>query len=369
LRVPAFIRLRLDEHKGEPGLLRSRLRPLASSSLTLLLALALAVVLVALLAEDPGRALVSFFALPFSNAFFLGNALRDASLLMIAGLGSAIAFRGGAFNLGGEGQAYSGGLACAVACLALPSLPGPLGATLGLAAGMAVGGAVAGASGLLRWKLGVNELITSFLVSRALLPLFDFLLSGPLRDQGSAMLATAALPAAYALPRILPPSALSLLLPLALCLATLVWLFYSRSLPGFKARISGQSPAFAEVAGMRPGYRLFLAMLASGALTGLAGAGAVLGSSFLRCQTGFSAGLGWNAIAVALIARNNPLGVVPAALAFAFLGSGAQCALLDSNFGLDLGALVQALVFLLVTARLAPWEGIRQGLRLRRAGR
>jgi simple sugar transport system permease protein len=302
---------------------------------------------------DPGKSIAAFFIGPWSNSWFLGNTLDSAALLLTASLGAAFAFKGGCFNLGGEGQIYLGGCAAAAVLLA-PSVPGLSGSALLVLAGCAafvVGALMGGLSGLLRRNTGANELISSFLLSAALIPAGDFLIAGPLRNQNGNLLASAAFSYDRLLPKLLPPSALSLSCLIAVILVALAHLFIHHTAAGYRFRIAGSVPELALFGGIAPEKRFVPAMAVSGALAGLCGFFAVAGT-YGMAYTGFSGGMGWTAIAVALIAGNEMLALIPAALFLAVLKSGSDAALLQAGFGFETAAFIQAAVLLLAALPL-----------------
>ncbi len=334
---------------------RSPFRTASGGSLIALgTATLLAAVLIGFGSADPGAALGAFFRGPWSSPWFLGNTVDAAVLLLTAALGVALAFRGGTFNLGGEGQIYLGGLAAAVVLLYVPEKPVPALLLAALAA-LAAGGAMGAVSGWLKRVVGADELITSFLLSAALSPVADYLISGPLRDPSGSLLALPRPAAAYLLPRLLPPSSLNVSLFAALALALAVHTFLARSAPGYRFRIAGAGPDFARYAGIPPERYWGPALAASGAIHGLAGFFAVAGT-YGVCHRGFSGGLGWNALAVALIGRNKPLVLIPAALAYGWLRSGADTAVLATGLDIDTSALIQAVVLALATVRYLRWS-------------
>ena len=313
-------------------------------------AAAAAAVLVASASADPAEALRSFFLTPLSSRWFLGNTLDSAALLITASLGVVVAFRAGTFNLGGEGQIYAGGLAASFVLLYAEGEAGWLVLIAAAAAGALAGAALAAVAGALKAKLGVDELISSFLLSSAVTPAADFLVSGPLRDPANNLLATARFAPDRLLPALLAPSTLNASAPIALALLAAVAIVLEGSGVGFRTRVAGSSPAFARFAGIEPAAYWTPAFAVSGAFHGLTGFFAVAGTYGL-CHRGFPGGLGWSAIAVALIARNAPLALIPAALAYTWLEAGSETALLASELSFETSAFVQAAVFLLITAR------------------
>ena len=324
------------------------------SILALSAAVVLSTVLIGMTADRPGDALKSFFITPWSSLYFLGNMLDRSGLLMVTGLGIALAFKGGTFNLGGEGQVYAGGLAAVFILLHAPeNLAPPVTILVALVAALAAGGILGAISGILKSRFGVDELISSFLISSTIAPVADYLISGPLRDPSSNLLATARIPARLLLPRIMEPSSLNISLVAAMLIASYFAFFLVSTATGYRIRVAGSNPMFARFAGFAPSRYWMPVMGASGALHGLAGFFAVAGTYGL-CHRGFSGGIGWNGIAVALIARNNPMALIPSALAFAWLETGSSSALLSSGLSIETGTFIQAVVFLLVTARFVP---------------
>ena len=206
-----------------------------------------------------------------------------------------------------------------------------------------------GVSGQLKKSFGLNELITSFLFSSALIPLADYLIKGPWRDKGGNLLALPAFSKDLLLFRLLPPSNLSVSFVYALLLVLAGHVFINRTYWGYQFRISGAVPAFARFGGFESKEVWVPALVTSGALSALAGFFAVAGS-YGRCHAGFSGGLGWSAIAVALIARNQPMALLPAALVFGWLKSGSDFAMLASGLNLETSSLIQAVVLLFATA-------------------
>lgn len=317
---------------------------------------AIATVLLVILFSSPQplRTITTFLTGPWSNRYALGNVLARASLLTLTGTGVVVAFRAGTFNLGGEGQTYLGAIVV-TAVLTHPVIVETLGvaAALVLAITLAVATTafMAGLSGWLRYATGADELITSFLLAAAVMPVGDYLIIGPLRDQTSNLLATRLIPESARLTRLLAPSAFNTTVIWSLLAVLSLWFILNWTLFGYEMRITGYNRAMARHSGIPVSRYTTVPMALSGALHGLAGGALVLGVHY-RSITGFSGGLGWNGIAVALIARNSPVLIVPAALFFAFLDGGARAAVLQDQTTWELGSLVQGVVFLFVTAQL-----------------
>ena len=296
--------------------------------------------------NDPLKTLKIFFFGPWSNIWFLGNTLDSMALLLTASLGALVAFRSGCFNLGCEGQIYSGGCAAAVVLLNNINLPGPLMLFLAALAASAVGGIMGGVSGLLRKKINANELITSFLLAAALIPVGDYLISAVLRSPGMNLLATDKLSSDRLLTKLLPPSSLSVSIIIVLVLIFIFQLIFRRTIIGYRFRIAGAAPGLALFTGIDPDKRYTPAMAVSGSLAGLTGFFAVAGT-YGMCYQGFSGGLGWNGIALALIAGNEPLLLLPAVLIFGSIKTGAGAVILQAGFGFETAVFIEAAVLFL----------------------
>jgi ABC-type uncharacterized transport system permease subunit len=319
---------------------------------SILISFVFAVGLIFLFSKQPGETLWYYFVGPFLDRFTFFNMLEASIPLMFSGLGMAIAFRSGVTNLGGEGQIFSGAIVAVIVGTAVPGLPGLLGIVLLLAAGAAAGSALAGVSGLLKMKFRISDLLTSYLVASGIVYVINYLILGPYRDPAKITIQSVSIPAAYTLARFVLPSYIHTGIFVALAAAVLVFVMMARTHFGYEMRVTGSNPQFARYAGIDVDRYTVYPMLASGGLIGLGGAMQIVGR-YRSCFTDLTAGLGWNGIAVALIARSNPLGVIPAALFYAYLNAGARCAMINSDVTVELAQVISSIIFYLVTAEAA----------------
>jgi ABC-type uncharacterized transport system permease subunit len=320
--------------------------------------LVVAVALLALVAApDPLDALRALFVAPFASTFRFGNLVNRAGILVFGGLATIIALRSGRFNLGGEGQAYVGALAAVLTALSIPSIAGSFGIGLALVAAFLAGAALAGLSAVLRLIGNIDELLSSFLISLSAVPMIDALINSPyLRDAESYLMTTRTVAEGFLLRRVLPPSKLS---PFALvAFAAAVWLawFLKRTRWGYELTIFGENREYARFVGIPKIPYTLGPMLASGGLYGLAGALVVLGGDGALIQ-GATAGVGWDGIAVALMAANLPIYAPLAGLFLAYLYAGSTSSVLAGTLPIETTTLVQALVFLTITARFVRAKG------------
>jgi simple sugar transport system permease protein len=281
-----------------------------------------------------------------ASAFFSGTLVRAIPLALI-GVGVSLAFRAGVFNIGGEGQLLLGAVAATIVGLhldtsALVAIPAAL-----LAA--AVGGAAwAGVAALLRARFGVLEVISTIMLNFVAANLVSYLVRGPLQEPTRVYPQTDVITEAARLPRLWSTTRLHAGVLLAVLAAVAAWWFLTRSAPGFRLRATGASETAAAVAGRINVVRVsFTALVASGALAGLAGGIEVSGVTYALYEN-LSPGYGFSAIAVAILARLHPARVLVAALLFAVLETGALGMQRDAGVPSVVALALEAGIILLV---------------------
>lgn len=283
----------------------------------------------------------------------LTDSLRFSAPLILAGLGLGFGFRAGLFNIGGQGQLILGALA-AIGVSIFFDLPAGLHMIVALAAAMVVGGIYAGIAGFLKARTGANEVIITIMLNNIALLLLAFTLSQeawqkPNQDNLISPIAddTAALPA------ILPaPFKLHLGFLIAVLAVFVYWWILERSTFGFAVRAVGAGPDAARTAGMHIGKITTLTMLVAGAFCGLAGANEALGTMY-HDKTGVAGSIagtiGFDAITVALLGRNRPLGIFASGLLFgAFKAGGFK--MQTQGVPLDMILILEAIIVLLIAA-------------------
>lgn len=294
----------------------------------------------------------------------ISETLTAAAPLILAGLGLALGFRAGLFNIGAEGQILMGGIAAVITGFSLPGLPFVLLLPLCLLSGALVGALYAGIAGWLRAATGAHEVISTIMLNLISYRLLDYLLRQPfIQREGRADPISKSVPDNAELPRLLdwldPNLRVHAGIFLALAAVLVVYWILFRSKIGFEFRASGASPDAARFAGMRSGLIIVAAMATAGALAGLAGANQVLGV-LDRATPGFSAGIGFDAIAVALLGRSHPFGVLLAGLLFGALEAGGRQMQVDAGVSIDLIGIIQALIIVFIAAPMLvraifPW--------------
>jgi len=317
------------------------------------LALAVLVLLVFFLSETPIKTLYFFFIGPFRNVYSFGNMLNAAMPLIFGALGITVAMKAGSFNLGGEGQIYFGAFTSVAAVLALLKYDifqfGIITEIVAVSAGVFVSGVLAAISGFCKARWNTSELITSFLASSAVIPVVNYFVTGPFLDPQTSLLSTKKIPLYLRLPLVLKPSGLNISVFIAVLAVLLVSVFLSKTKTGYEFRMAGKNEIFARYGGINTKLNTVLAMAISGGFHGLAGAMLVFGTYHAVIKE-FSAGLGWNSLAVALIAGFSPSLVIPASLFFAWIGAGARIAMQNTGLTFETSSIVESVIFFLSTS-------------------
>lgn len=311
--------------------------------------LSVSAVVVALAGADP---LVVFGAL-LEGAFGSGDGLSEVAVkacpLALCGLGIAVAFRAGMWNVGAEGQLLMGALAVAWLAPSLGAAPAWVGMPLLFAAAMFGGAAWAAVPGWLKVRRGVSEVISTIMLNFVAAAVISYLVQGPLMESGGAYPQSDAIPEGLRLPRFFPPARLHLGVMVALAAGLAVAFAVHRTVFGFQLRAIGLNPRAARLAGFPVQRQALLALAIGGALAGLAGGIEVAAVTF-RLYERFSPGYGFTAIAVALLGRLDPLGVVVAALFFGVLEAGSIAMQRSAGVSAVLVLVIQATVILFLVA-------------------
>jgi general nucleoside transport system permease protein len=281
---------------------------------------------------------------------FVSGTLVRATPLIIVGLAVARAFQSGVLNIGAEGQLLAGAAAATVAGLAMGSWSPWLSVPLELAAGIAAGAAWAGIAAILKRRFDVLEVISTLMLNFVAAFGVSYLVRGPMQEPTHIYPQTATLAPPARLPVLIAGQRLHLGFVAALVLAIAGWWILRKTAGGFRSRVVGAGAAAAASAGrVRVDRVVFRAFLASGALAGLGGAVQVTGVTYALYE-GLSPGYGYTAIAVALLARLNPIGVIFAGIFFGALESGGAGMQRDAGVPAGFVGVIEALVILGVLA-------------------
>lgn len=283
----------------------------------------------------------------------LTETLTYATPLIAAGLGVALAFRAGLFNIGGQGQMLVAAAAAGWVGFGVSGVPFPLHLLMALVAGIAAGALWAGLAGLLKARTGAHEVIVTIMLNYVAFYLIAYLLATPglLQAPGSSNPKTPPTPESAQLPPLLGDRFnLTWGFVLALLAVVGVWWLLNRSSAGFSFRAVGENPRAARVAGIDTGRATVSSMLVAGGLVGLAGASQVLGGVTTGFSSDIDAGIGFDAITVALLGGSNPWGVLAAGILFGAFKAGGTTMQAAEGVPSDIVLVVQSLIVLFIAA-------------------
>lgn len=335
--------------------MRGSIRSVIGAMARIILLLAIAIAVLAMLLVITGHDVTPALMAMWRGAFGSWYAITSATVvrmvpLALAGLAVSVAFRAGILNIGAEGQLLVGAAAATALSGVLAGVPWAVGIPVMLAGGALAGGAWAAIAGALRLRFGVLEVISTIMLNFIAEYLTGWLVRGPLQEPTRVNPQSATLSSALQMPVLLDGTRFHAGVLLAVVVAVGVWWWLRSTASGFRVRAVGESPTAAESAGgINVPRTMFGAFLISGVLAGLAGSVEYTGITYALYEN-FSPGYGYTAIAVALLARLHPLGVLATALLFGALEAGANAMQRDAGVPSVVVSVVEALLILLVVA-------------------
>ncbi|MFX1562062.1 MAG: ABC transporter permease [Promethearchaeota archaeon] len=293
---------------------------------------------------NPGLALGSLMSGALRN---IDQVFWFATPLILTGLSVAVAFKAGLFNIGAEGQLQVGAITAAIVgfMIALPVVVHPI---VCLLVAAICGGLYGLIPGLLKAYRGAHEVVTTMMLSYTAVYVTNWLVTGPLKEPGELQWIPQTpllYPSAW-LPPIFGPF-LHWGFFLAIICVIAVYFFLNKTVLGYEMRAVGLNLQAAEYGGINPKRMVSLAMAFSGALAGLAGAGEIMGT-YQRFKSGWSPGLGFDGITVAVLGNNSPLGVLLGAIFFGFLRAGGLTMQVTAHVPVEMIGLIQGLIVLFV---------------------
>jgi simple sugar transport system permease protein len=332
------------------------LRAVGVPFLSVVLAMAIGSLIIIASGQDPVAAFAALLQGAFGGWVQIGETVMRATPLVFTGLAVGFGFRANLFNIGADGQLIMGSLGAAWLGLVLAGLPAPLSIPLILMGAALFGAAWAFIPAILKAKVGAHEVITTMMFSWIALYLTSWIVSGPLKDK-SGIPQTPMLSAAVWLPTLdrlipgIPPVRAHVGFLIALVAAVVVALVLRRTTLGYEVRAVGFNPTTAQNGGISIPLTTVYALCISGALAGLAGASEVLGVTHrMFDQVSAGSGFGFTGIAVALLGKKHPVGIIFAALLFGALSAGAGTMQLEANVSQKIVQIVQGLIIFFVGA-------------------
>ncbi|SMO46310.1 ABC transporter permease [Propioniciclava tarda] len=312
--------------------------------LALVVAFTIGGILISLQGVNPFLAYKSLFSSAWFTSDGLLRTLQKTTPLILTGLAVAIPLKIGLFNIGAQGQLILGGLMTAWIGYSL-NLPGILLIPLSILGGIFFGALWAWVAGILKAKRNVHEVISTIMLNSIAAGLVDFFISGPMKEPDQSIPRTPQIHSGAMLPNL---GFIPIGFPVAIALAIAVWWMLKRTVLGFQFITVGENSHAARYAGIDIAKTIMLGMVLAGGLAGLGGAIETMGVTH-RYESGFNAGLGFDGITIALLARGNPLGTIPAAILVATLRAGAASLQFDTGIQPEVVDMLLAITLLLVS--------------------
>ncbi len=305
---------------------------------------------------NPIAAYIGLFQGAFGSAKAMSETAVWATPYIFAGLAVALAFKGGLFNIGAEGQLALGAVTASLIGYALPEwlgfdLPAIIHVFLAIGLGALAGALWASIPGALKAYTGGHEVINTIMMNYIALNITSYLLNGPMKDPNpqNVIARTPEIAASARIPPLFDGFRIHWGFVLALLMALLIWFLLWKTSLGFEIRTVGSNPDAAKYAGINVKRTIILTMALSGLLAGLAGTIEVTGLNY-RHELGFSIGYGFDAIAIALLGKTHPLGVILASILFGAMKNGATYMQFMTQIPVDVISVIQALILLFVAA-------------------
>lgn len=331
------------------------LKALISPALSVVLALFIGSVVLLISGLNPLTAYASLFKGAFGEFSYFGDTLSRATPIIFTGLAVGFAFKGGIFNIGAEGQLLVGAMGAAIAGYALQGLPSIIHVPLTLLCAMAFSAFWSFVPAALRSLKGVHEVIATIMMNYIALSLGGYIVEsmrvGELA-QTPAIMPSSVFPRLSTFIPAFEGSNINTGFFFAVAMAFLMYFVVYKMVLGYEVTGMGLSPSASEDGGINIRQKIIVVMLISGILAGLGGAERVMGVH--RCYlSGISSNFGFEGIAVALLANNNPIGIIFSALLFGALASGGQYMNLAADVPTDIVGIIQGLIILFAASRKA----------------
>lgn len=324
------------------------MKSILKSFISILLAIGIGVLIILAVGENPITALGELWYGAFGTTTYIANTISRAVPLIFTGLSVALSSRCGMLNIGAEGQLYLGAMAVAITGLYIDGLPHILAILVLILAGF-TGGLLGGMlTGFMKAKFKISEVIAAIMLNYVFKLFTSYLAAGAF-SSGETSVQTVKLSEKLSLSTLIPGTKLTTSFILAIAVAVLLYVFLWKMSAGFKLRAVGYNSTAADASGINSSMLMLLTMGLCGGLAGLAGTCEVLGN-YHRFIEGFSPSYGFTGIAVAILGRSHPLGVILTAFLFAILDSGALRMARVTEVSSNVVTVIQSLIIIAVAA-------------------
>lgn len=337
--IQSIIKCIKEENKNSNALL---------SVISIISSFIVAGILIILVGKSPFTAYGALIQGAFGSVNAIANTLSQSVPLIFTGLAVSFAMKGGLLNVGAEGQLYIGAFISAIVALCFPDLPGALLLPMAMAGGFLGGMFWGGIVGFLKVKRGVNEVIVTIMMNYIAQLLTSYMVNGPFKAKGMVP-QTDTIPAAALLPNLIPRTQLTVALPISILVVFIVHLFLKKTSWGYEILAVGENPSASEAGGINITKNAILTMSISGGIAALAGISEVLGR-YGRFIDGFSPSFGFTGIAIAVLGKGNPVGIIITSLLFGVMNAGAMRMNRVAGISSNMVNVIQGLVILFVAA-------------------
>lgn len=317
---------------------------------------ALVSLIICCVSEEPAKAISSFFLGPFTSIRRIGNIIEGAIPLIFTALAVTLIFKTGLFSMISEGSFFIGILGAMIIGIAVP-LPSALHPMVALLVSALFGAVVASVPAMLKLLWNVSEVVTSIMFNYVVQFFVIYVVSYYFREPDASSLASLKIQTSASLPTIINGTRVHFGLILALVLCLFLWFLLSKTKIGFKIRVVGENRFFSRYVGINAPAVMVVAQVVAGAIAGFGG-----GVEFLGLYTRFkwtsTPGYGWTGIAVALLARRNPLMIPFAALFISYLETGSAIMARSSDVSSEIVLIIQGVIMLFIAAEafLGKWK-------------
>lgn len=320
---------------------------LVSLGTAIAMALVIGAVIMILNGQNPLVGYSSLVAGAFGSKYKIATTMAKTVPLILTGLATAIAFRSGIFNIGGEGQLYLGAFAAAYVGFTFTNLPVVVAVLVAMIASAMVGAAYAYIPAVLKVKYKVDEVITTIMLNSVAILFTNYLVNYPFAADQGKMGGTNMIDAAYKFPKLVRLSKLNTSIFYTALIAIALYYLLQKTSFGYNFKMVGENGIFSKYAGVNNSKYMIVSMLISGALCGVAGAFEVYGTHYRFLQN-ISPGFAFDGMLVALIVRNNPVGIIFMSIFFAALKTGSASMEVATGIPSEMVLVIQSIIILFI---------------------
>ncbi|MBS4751091.1 ABC transporter permease [Granulicatella sp. zg-ZJ] len=321
---------------------------LSVSLFAIVVALVIGAIVIAVMGENPVKVYQSLLAGALGSPRDIANTVSKTIPLIFTGLAVAVGFRSGVFNIGAEGQLTFAAMVSVIVALAMPNMSPFIALPIIFISGILAGALIGAISGVFKAVFQINEVIVAIMLNYIVKHFTSFLANGPLKAPGTVA-QTEMIAESFQLPKLLPRTQLTSALFIALIVVAAIYILLWKTSIGYKIRAVGSNKSAAQAAGINSKATMIFAMALSGSIASLAGITEVLGKQY-RFIEGFSPSFGFTGIAVAVLGKNNPLGVILSAFLFGIMDNGALRMSRETAVSSSIIVVIQGLVILFISA-------------------